>query len=287
MTKVNLSTGGFPNYTGLEISKKLISDGIKNIELSGGKFDKNIITNINKLKGKANFSIHNYFPPPQKGFVLNLASLNDLIFERSIEHAKNAIKICELIDSNVYSLHAGFRIDPCIDEIGKKISNKRRIVPYKDSLNRFYEALNILSIFCSNKNIDLYIENNVFSQANKKSFGENPFLLSDDYEFDEFLTNKPNNVKLLMDVAHLKVSANSIGFNSKKTLLNLEKHISAYHLSENDGIADTNNEINKKSWFWDYISFTADFYTIEVYRKDINILKDQVNLTESIINKIK
>ena len=281
MKKINLSTGGFSNYTGLGISEELISNGIKNIELSGGKFDINLLENIFKLRDKANFSIHNYFPPPQKSFVVNLGSLNDFIFEKSIEHAKNAIDICQLIKSNVYSIHAGFRIDPDVNELGKKISNKRKIVPYEDCLRRFYEALDILSLYSKKGGIDLYIENNVFSSSNKKSFRENPFLLSNHQEFDQFLTNKPNNIKFLVDVAHLNVSANSIGFNQKETLKNFKSEISAYHLSENNGLADTNDEMNETSWFWRDLNPNADFYTIEVYKKDILSLKNQVKLTET------
>ena len=41
MRKVNLSTGGFPNFTGVEISKEIIDYGLKDIELSGGRYDQN------------------------------------------------------------------------------------------------------------------------------------------------------------------------------------------------------------------------------------------------------
>ena len=280
MRKVNLSTGGFPNFTGVEISKEIIDYGLKDIELSGGRYDQNAVENIKKIHNKANFSLHNYFPPPKKSFVINLASANNFIFERSIEHAKKAIDICKITKSNAYSLHAGFRIDPDVNELGKKISPKKLIGSYKDALLRFQEALKILSTYSSEKKIDIYIENNVFSAQNKKSFDTNPFLLSTCEEIEQFLDYKPSNVKLLLDVAHLKVSANSLNFNAKETLTRLKSYVSAYHLSDNNGLADTNDFIDSKSWFWKYINYHADFYTIEVYRKDISFLKEQVKLVK-------
>ncbi len=285
MRKVNLSTGGFPNVTGIEISKKIIANGLKDIELSGGRHDHNAIENIEKIKNKANFSLHNYFPPPKKSFVINLASSNNFIFERSIEHAKKAIDICSLIKSNVYSLHAGFRIDPDVNELGKKISSKKLIGSYKVALQRFQEALKILSEYSSEKKIDLYIENNVFSAQNKRSFGTNPFLLSTCLEIENFLDYKPSNVKLLLDVAHLKVSANSLNFNSIETLKRLKSYISAYHLSDNNGLADTNDCIDSKSWFWNHINYDSEFYTVEVYRKDLSFLKEQVKLVKKLLGE--
>ena len=44
----------------------LLKNNIKYIELSGGKFSKNLLQNLYRLKPKAKFQFHNYFPPPKK-----------------------------------------------------------------------------------------------------------------------------------------------------------------------------------------------------------------------------
>ena len=46
--KIYISTGGFKNLSGYEASKKLLKNKIKDIELSGGLYDKNSIRNIAK-----------------------------------------------------------------------------------------------------------------------------------------------------------------------------------------------------------------------------------------------
>ena len=54
------------------------------------------------------------------------------------------------------------------------------------------------------------IENNVITKGNLQVFQDNPFLMSEPVEAKD---NEPvpNNVGMLLDVAHLKVSANTLG----------------------------------------------------------------------------
>ena len=59
---------------------------------------------------------------------------------------------------------------------------------------------------------------------------------------------------MLIDVAHLKVSSNSLNFNPKVTFLEkLDEWIAAYHLSENDGTSDDNEKFREDSWFWPFL----------------------------------
>ena len=88
-----LSTSGFKNnYSQIDICKKYFKFGIKNIELSGGKYDKNILNNLKKEKNKITYSFHNYFPVPKKSFVINLASDNKKIVNLSLKHIFNSLE---------------------------------------------------------------------------------------------------------------------------------------------------------------------------------------------------
>lgn len=281
MTRINVSTGGFNYQKAEKTSKDLIYAGIKNIELSGGKYDPNVVTNINNLRNKAYFGVHNYFPPPSKGFVLNLGSTNSYIYKKSINHVKKAIDLCNKIKSQEYSIHAGFRLDPEVDELGKKISSKRKLISKKECEENFYSALEEINCYGQMKGVKIYIENNVVTKWNQKQFNENPFLLSDAKDFFSFLEKSPKNIKLLIDVAHLKVSANTLNFDPINLLRSLNKETSAYHLSDNDGLSDTNEPITNKSWFWEHINYKADFYTLEIYRKSPLFLNKQVELVST------
>ncbi len=281
MTRINVSTGGFNYQKAEKTAKDFIDSGIKNIELSGGKYDPNVLTNINNLRDKAYFAVHNYFPPPNKSFVLNLGSTNSYIYEKSINHVKKAIDLCKKIKSQEYSIHAGFRLDPEVNELGEKISAKRKLTSKKECEENFYSALEEINFYGQIKGVKIYIENNVVTKGNHKQFDENPFLLSDAKDFFSFLEKRPKDIKLLIDVAHLKVSANTLNYNPKDLLSALKKETSAYHLSDNDGLADTNEPITNKSWFWEYINHKADFYTLEIYRKSPSFLNSQVDLVSS------
>lgn len=283
MKKINISTGGFKNNTALEIVDQFILNNIQNIELSGGKYDPFFEKNILSFSKISNLSFHNYFPPPEKSFVLNLASSNNKIKERSINHVMRAIDISYSLGIKHYSIHAGFRIDPKVSELGQTVKAKKILIPLKESKEIFYKNLYEIYNYAKKKNVSIYIENNVVTKSNFNTFGENPFLLTCQEELEEFIKMKPPEVKILIDVAHLKVSSKTLNFDPSFTLKKIKNHISAYHLSDNKGLQDTNDLLSDTSWFWEYLNKDADFFTIEVYRQSINSLKDQYNLVNNIL----
>ena len=104
-----------------------------------------------------------------------------------------------------------------------------------------------------NLGIEIMIENNVLSKNNLIEFEANPLLMCDLDECNFIINNSPQNVKLLLDVAHLKVSSNSLKFDPVNFLKNCDQIVGGYHLSDNDGFSDTNDPFNESSWFWDFI----------------------------------
>ena len=121
-----VSTGLMPNKSGFDAINYYSKNGINSIELSGGRFLKNQIKKILLLKKNYfKFQVHNYFPPPQKEFILNLASDNNMILKQSINHVKNSIVISRKLKSNYYSFHAGFLCDINPQDLGKRIKKKK------------------------------------------------------------------------------------------------------------------------------------------------------------------
>ena len=106
---IYISTGGFKNMTPTESIKYFNKNGINNIELSGGKYEEKI---YEKLKNKSNnFSIHNYFPTPKKAFVINIASLDNAINQKSMNQLKRGINLAHKLNLKYFSFHAGFYLD--------------------------------------------------------------------------------------------------------------------------------------------------------------------------------
>ena len=90
---IYISTGSIENKTIQQTIEFLSKNGIKNIELSGGEHDPDIFQKLLNYKNEISFMLHNYFPPPKVPFTLNLATLNDEIFEVCKKHPNNYRKI--------------------------------------------------------------------------------------------------------------------------------------------------------------------------------------------------
>ena len=226
--------------------ENLALNGIKNIELSGGtEYYDSFVDDLLELKDKynLNYLCHNYFPPPKEHFVLNLASLNDEIYEKTFDHHLEAIELSKKLGANKFGFHAGFFIDPRVRELGKKLS-KDSIVNKDEAIDKFCNGFDKLKELAGT--LKLYIENNVFSITNYKTFeGINACMLTNFTEYQQL--KKKINFNLLLDVAHLKVSSNSFSLNFEeefKDMMAISDHI---HISDNDALHDTNNVLKKDS----------------------------------------
>ena len=275
-----ISTGGFFDNTAYETCNYLYKSGIRDFELSGGKPSNNYLNEFKNFKNDASFCVHNYFPPPEIPFVLNLASRDEFIYNKSKEHIFKAINLSSDLNSKYYSFHAGFLLDPRVEELGKKVVVKE-LFPRKESLYLFIERLNLIADYAFNKNVEILIENNVISKNNFLRFKNNPFLMADASECVEVMQNTRSNVNLLIDVGHLNVSANSLSFDRKEFLLKCDKWIKAFHLSENNGEKDSNQKITNQSWFWPFINKDLDYYSLEIYKESPDELFRQLSLAKS------
>jgi sugar phosphate isomerase/epimerase len=119
----------------------------------------------------------------------------------------------------------------------------------------------------------------VITDSNIKRFGEDPFLMTRPEEAKIIMENTPSNVNMLLDAAHLKVSANSLGFDRHEMFTLCDRWIKAYHFSDNDGKSDSNKSIDKNSWFWPYVKKHENYYSLEIYNSDMDSLKQQINIT--------
>jgi sugar phosphate isomerase/epimerase len=279
---IYISTGGFNRIPAYKSVKKLINYGAKNIELSGGTYSSDNIKKLRAYKKKINFQIHNYFPPPKIPFVLNLASQNSLIAKRSFKHIETSIKKCKQIGSNYYSFHAGFLCDIKVNELGKKIV-KKKLFNRKESISIFLKRVKKLSILAKKNRIMLLVENNVLSNNNLKEFKSNPLLMCDPKETLKIAKQFPLNVKLLIDVAHLKVSAKTLNFDPKDMFNKCEKYIGGYHLSDNDGKSDSNMPFSNNAWFWKHLNKKINYLSVEVYNLN---KKKLLNLKKIVLQKL-
>ena len=226
--------------------KELVEYGFHNIELSGGtEYYESYEEDIFELKEKynLNYLVHNYFPPPKEDFVLNLASLDDTIFEKTLRQLRKAVQFARLLETDKFGFHAGFYVDININEIGKAIA-VYNLSDTKRAYVRFCDGFNLIRNEA--KKMEIYIENNVYSKTNFNIYGsQNPFMLTSPTEYKEL--QQHINFKLLLDVAHLYVSSRALGFDFDANLEHMIMQTDYIHLSNNDGFSDQNKSFNSDS----------------------------------------
>jgi sugar phosphate isomerase/epimerase len=223
---------------------------------------------------------HNYFPPPEDEFVLNLASKNEIIRKRSIDHCIHNLQICSKNNTKFYAAHAGFCLDPSYDQLGKEIvvkSNFNREQYFKLFLISIKEILDK----AEELQVPFLIENNVLSDINYKANNYvNPFLCCDSDDIIRlFESVKSNFFGLLLDTGHLKVSSKSLSLDLFKEYDKIKKYIRAVHHSDNDGLKDSNQIITKNYWFLDYIDeFQNLSHVIETKNMSESSIEKTLNL---------
>ncbi len=248
-----------------EIVSKLAEEGIRAIELSGGSaYYDNVKEDLKYLKKyyKLTYACHAYFPPPEEDFVVNLASCNDEIYNKSLEHYDRCISLMKDVEIADLSVHAGFYIEVSANEIGKELSDT---VKYdkSESRKRFCNGVRMLQKKTCEINARFYVENNVISKSNYERLNRCNNLMMTDYdslqELKEIL-----NFDFLLDLAHLKVSCNALGLNYNNQINKMKKYVKWIHISENNGIEDSHGLID---------------FNGEIYSSLKNIYDDCMNVT--------
>ena len=256
-----------------ESVKQLADYGFVNIELSGGtQLYETLQADLLKLKKEysLNYLCHNYFPPPVNPFVINLASLDQEIFDLSFKHIQNAIKLSELLGAEKYGFHAGFLINIPLKQVGKPIE-KQTLFDRNIALQQFCKSFNELQK--KYPKVQLYLENNVLSTKNLENFKNiNPFFMCDSKGYLEL--KQGIDFGLILDVAHLKVSCKSLNLNFEEELKQLFSASDYIHISDNDGLSDSNGPFNQDSQLFKELKkldFKNKISTVEVYgsMKDI------------------
>lgn len=277
-----VSTGGERHQKATATALQYFDHGIHSVELSGGSYSPTCDADLAALPGGMHLQVHNYFPPPDLPFVFNLASINSEIAMQSVAHVRNAIRIAVMLCRPIYSFHAGFRIDPAVSELGARLG-KHNLLTRDRALDMFGDRVSLLAEEARREGVTLLVENNVINKPSLETYGEDPLLLTTPDEIAFFMERAPSNVGLLLDVAHLKVSANTRSFDMVVAHERLKKWVKGYHLSDNAGLVDTNDPVSKSSWFWDHLVRGLNYYTLEVYRQPISKLVEQCTLTEKML----
>lgn len=185
-------------------------------------------------------AVHNYFPPPATDFLLNLAEEKTT----SMNFCRHALEVCEKIGAQMYSVHGGFRADIPISELGSPIES-RAVADYEDAYARLLASLRALGKEAGK--MSLLVEPNVVAGFNAgirdqllMVTGAELMRLVNDVDLDNF--------GVLLDLGHLKVTAQTLGFDPLDFIEEISILISAFHLHSNDGKSDQHRPAMPDDW---------------------------------------
>ena len=276
--KIYVSTSCLINeYNFLKILDIFSMLGIQNVEL-GVLIDHN--ENLVKLLKQYNFNyiVHHYFPPGKEPFIINLASQNKQILKKSIDQIIKSIDFCNDYNIKIFSFHAGFRVDP---DINLKF-DLNNIAEYQTSFNTFKESVLKIADYARGKNVKVAIENNVLSKYNLVDGRNKLLLMCEAWEFKKlFQEIKLENLGILLDLGHLKISSNILKFNANNFIENLKNKIFLVHIHENNGEVDEHKCIKKGDW---------SLKVVQKYFKSLDIpvvLECKCNSKKELNNSLK
>lgn len=249
--------------------------GLMAVELSQGvTVTKDDLEQLQELPGT--FLVHNYFPPPANPFVLNLASKDATIRQRSIEFACNALNLCSQLRIPFYSVHAGFVTDPT------SFGTTSFIFPTPTSLDekplaakRFRTSLEKVLDHAQGLGLQVLIENNV---CTKDLRGKLLFQTAD--EILRLFRDLPSpHLGLLLDTGHLNVTAHTFSFDRMRFVERVAPHIRALHISDNDGTEDSGTPVCVGSWVLAVLQrseFRAFPIVVEAKFESVDVLSQYV-----------
>jgi sugar phosphate isomerase/epimerase len=288
--KYYFSAGLFPWRQLSGILEFCRTHDIVNIELGPSlAYSKKIMDTVLSQANRFEFIIHNYFPPPQVPFVLNLASLDPIIHQKSLQMCRDAIDLSSQLKAPFYSIHAGFAIDFPPSFLGDpvalvRISNSQSYSKEK-SYERFVAAVRKLCLYSESKAVQLLVENNVVSTEMVTEDKQQPLLLSTPEELANFFSDvNDENAGLLLDTGHAKVTARSFGIQPEAFFEKSGAHIRALHLSDNNGEQDTNQPFDQASWFAPLLKRYRHLpLIIEVYNLQLEAINRQRQNLEALM----
>jgi sugar phosphate isomerase/epimerase len=289
MMSVYLSSGAFKAPDLATLLKQATDWGLKRIELSSGvRYSPTLLETLEQNAANFDFLVHNYFPPPEDPFVLNLGSEDDEILARSIDHCRRAIDLSRALGAGFYSVHSGFAMRLRPDDLGRPEVQGAAImsqsVAYETAYARFVESVSELCRYADECRLDFLIENNVLAPVLARSAQGRPLLMVESDEINRFFSDVDHpRLGLLMDTGHTKVSATALSYSPQAFIEDLAPHIRAFHLSDNDGQEDQNLPFASDAWFAPYLHQFPDApLVVEVYRLEQDQMHQQLGLATAL-----
>lgn len=268
-----------------EVLELCAGHGLKNLELGSNHCYEpefvNIIKSFACQYEQSNFLVHNYFPIPKESFVLNIASLDEEIRKKSIQHIFKAIDFCREIGAKLYTFHPGFLTDPkgASQEAGNydfRFDEQQLFLEkYQQAFGRMIESIRKVVDYAKNKQVKIAIETE--GSISKKDH----LLMQRPEEYQRFFQHfSPEDIGINLNLGHLILASKAFSFEQKDFVDLVAPYVVAMELSHNQGINDDHLPLKEEAWYWSIIAdprFTDAYKIVETRNTSIkDILENMV-----------
>lgn len=282
----------FERKSVIHILKEYSRQGIRNIELGAShQYEEGIMEFLEDYKKKYNpeFTLHGYFPPEKKSLIVNLASQNSEITQRSIAKIKKMIDIAKQLDAKLCSFHAGFLVDP--EQLGKPLDKSKRF-DYEKGYKTFLSSAKEICRYASLKGVKIAFEPNVVSSYNVVEGKNEPLLMCriDEIKrlYRDLEMSGMKNLWLLLDIGHLKVTSNNLKFSALEFIKTFKNKVKEIHIHENGGFIDEHKPLAKDSWalkMLEQYKFKKAIVTLEADNLNLSTIQTQLGLLNKVLAK--
>ncbi|MBI4568250.1 MAG: sugar phosphate isomerase/epimerase [Planctomycetes bacterium] len=215
--------------------------------------------------------VHNYFPPAENPFIVNIGSADPAVLAKSVAQVKRAIDTAKAVGAELYTFHPAFLVDPAPPE-GKKDSLywPGRAVTRERAWEIFLPALRDIIAHADRAGQRVAIENQGSVKENDS------LMMTQPWEWRDLMAEtRATSLGVLVDVGHLKLSAVANKFRREELLEAVEGRIYAFHAHDNDGQDDQHRPVGEGAWFLSTIR-QARFERTPVVLESWDLTPDQV-----------
>ena len=249
-----LSTTFFPDNSRVEEALELCSaHGINRIELGSNHcFEPNSLGVARRFR--CDYLVHNYFPVPKEEMVLNIASLDDTIYNRSIKHVIDAIRFCGETGARLYTFHPGFLTDP----MGAQRHSANYdflfedshlgVTNYNKSFEQMINGVSQAVKYAQSMRVRIAIETEGSFRRNKHLLMQRP----EEYEAF-FRCFSPHDIGINLNIGHLNLASHAFEFKPNEFVDIVAKYVVAMELSHNRGKEDEHKPLVENEWYWEII----------------------------------
>lgn len=185
--------------------------------------------------------LHNNAPPVAGNLLINLADPRAERRAEVITFLKSTIVLSKALGADYYSFHAGYRV-PYRFGVKRYAASER--LSQDEAMAIFIEALREVLVYAESQGVRLGVENHVVEEGNET----NLILYAED-DFERlFQAIRSPFLCLHLDVGHLKVTSQVMGFDRLAFIRAFADKIVAVHLHDNDGVADQHRPLDGRCW---------------------------------------